>query len=524
MWGEQARVRRLVGDLRGHLPRCLEANRGYASEGLPRRHLEALGVAYVRAAPLDGLLSIAGIELETLETIRRAGLLRIGDLVDADLLKVLPKLGWKRVRAIERHVRTQLADARGRAETWRPNTPVPFPRHPEVEAAYQGFRHAVEVRRHRLEQDVREQAELERQIGVTGPVGRRAWLGAAPDPERFGEQRLQFVMLRMARSAGLKPPDVRVVGGPDPRVERWGRALRVHRDVAAVVDEAQLYSLGAHALFTGRRRLPVGRVALWALGALAATWARVRHEVVVLEDRVYRVPRAGVTSAGVLLACVPLLALTVPLLVTDVALRAVVGVWRRPWVFRADRKAMDVVGARDHLADALRAMDALVGPGHRECHDRPGDRVRRVLATPGESARRWWIRVTRRLGLGEPSTAARIRALEKPAAAVADVGWSLLQVAVLAGVGLLAWGRVPTIELPDWTQPAVAVEAEPAEVLRVASKRGCHVRAAPKFDATSRGVVASGAACEETADAPGKWRAVRCGEREGFMHGDCLPR
>ena len=536
-WGEEARLLRLLGDQRGFLARCVEANREYVAEVLPVRHVEALGVAYVRGAAIDGLQAIPGGGLALLERLRRAGLLRMGDIVDADLLQRVPGLGWKKARTIEKHARGQLADAAARAETWRPHQAVPFPRHPEVESAFKTHRHALDVRNHLLERDQVEHARIERQVGMAGKVGRRAWLGEAPDPTRFAEQRLQFVTLQMARSAGRPPPDVRIARGPEPGVVRRGRALLVHRDVAATLDERQLYALVAHALHDGRSPVPwLGpwrRLVFAALGALGATWSRVGRRVVVLDDRVYRVPRVGLTSLLLLLATLPLAVLVLPLLLVDAALRALGGVWVRPWVFRADRRAVAMVKASEHLVEGMCGVDALTEPDAAgrivQTAERPGDRPRWRLATPAVAARLWWVRRVRRWGLGEPSTAARTRALAHPATIAVDVGWSLAQLALVVGLVLFGFGHVPDVDLPSWPELAtrVGVATEPAEAaeaasLEVTSKRGCHLRAGPTTDARSSGVAASGAVCEEAGPARGHWKRVRCGPLEGYMHTSCL--
>ncbi len=321
---------------------------------------------------------------------------------------------------------------------------------------------------------------------------------------------------------------------------RRGRALLVHRDVVATLDERQLYALVAHALYDGR--FPVPWQALWrwlvfaVLGALGATTVRVTRRVVVLDDRVYRVPRVGLTSLLFLLAALPLAILALPLLLVDAALRALVGAWVRPWVFRADRRAVATVKASEHLVEALHRVDSLLEADDAgrivSVTGRPGDRPQWRLATPAVAARAWWVRRVRRWGVGEPSTAARARALEHPSTIAADVVWSLAQLAVFAGLVLLGVGRMPTIELPSWpevvSRVGAVVEGEPdAEAeppLHVASKRGCHLRAGPTTDAKSRGVAASGVECEETGPARGHWKHVRCGPHEGYMHTSCLKR
>jgi len=401
--------------------------------------------------------------------------------------------------------------------------PLPFPRNPEVEAAYQAHRHALEVRRHLLERDAVEHARIERQHGVAGRVGRQAWVGAPPSAERFAEQRLQFVVVRMALGAGRPPPDVRIVEGPEIGVERRGRVLLVHRDVPAALTEQRLYALVAHALFAGRLRSPARHLPSVALGLLVATGARIRHRVVALDDRVYRVPRLGLTSALMLVTWLPLAVATIPLLVADVVLRAVVGLWRRPWIFRADRLAVGLVGSREHLVEALRDVDALAGGETRALEERPGDRPRWRLGTPALRARSRWARWLGRWGIGEPSAAVRTRALEHPTTMALDLVWSVVQVAAIAAAAWGAWGRAPSIEwptLPEW--PSVEVAEAPVERLRVRSARGCHVREGGGVEARSLGVVGAGVECEEVGPPKRRWRQVRCGAQEGYMHRNCL--
>ena len=542
-------TRRLLTELRAGLGRAQEANAAYAGEALDRRRVAALGVAYVRSESVDGLGASDGVNPRTRDRLLRAGVLRVGDAVDRDLLHV-PGIDWKQVEALERYIRRQLADAEGRAETWFPGMACPFPEHPEVVAEHARHAHALARRQHLLKRDLVELAEVEQEVGG-GASGRGVWVGRPPDPTRFGEQRVQLVTLQMARAAGLPPPEVRFEESLEPGVTRRGRALVLHPAVVDALDEPQLYALVAHALCRRggavRWAGPVRGLTALALALLGAASVRIARRVVTLDDRVYRVPRVGLRSVLFLLLSPPLAVVALPLLVVDVGVRALGAPGRWLATLRADREAVALVRSATHLAVGLRALDRLRVPDEvgrlHALVDRPGARRRWALATPSRTLRLRWGRLLARLGLGAPSTESRIRAVTTEGspleARVWSGAWSCGQAVVAAvALGLCLsvgrWGPLEHLQGPsswaalrpalDWVEGISGEGAAEgsSRTWKLVPARGCHLRARPRLGARSLGVMPRGTTCSEAGPEQGRWLNLRCGAREGYVHRGCL--
>ncbi len=275
---------RLFGDLPHFLRDASEACR-QALLDLDQRRMAAHGVAWVRGASVEELAHLPGSGRPLLGVLRKAGFLRLAEVMDRGLEGV-DGVSAAQVGQIRRHLNDRLGEVRGRAAQWKPGSQPPFPADPRVEAIY--AEHAQTLRRRlavlqadagsvqrlraaptaggapapwrrpravlgHLAADVVTVAALsawplllllwDETLGPEAAVFglTLAWatvhlwaalaaftagwappLGRAPNPGAFAEQRLQLEGIAIAHAAGVAPPRISLVDVPTGEIHVQG--------------------------------------------------------------------------------------------------------------------------------------------------------------------------------------------------------------------------------------------------------------------------------------------------------------
>jgi len=393
-----------------------------------------------------------------------------------------------------------------------------------------------------------------------------------PASDRFQEQRLQFLAIRLSRRLNIAPPLVSISEGPEgegmnafamgrPR----GPSLVVLGDsLVAYLSETQVEAVLGHELGhlkgdhlrLGRTismlQAPVRNLFEFILFMSCEVLRRVGHQIFTWRGRVYYARKVRLASLFYLITLVPLgIAL-----IFITALRFVFGAVEmgasRQNEFYADRIGASVASldGPSSMADALRRIDDY----YRQRPSEPSGQYSALASSeavrslhlslpPGRRFMMFFQILVWRVGSTHPATPVRVAALTSDMPMLGDTLKSYARVAgVVAASGIVLWYAVSGVRIAqDWaardgsalvdaamfwrskdTPVGAASSAADYRTRRIRSPRGCYLRLGPGTDYEQLAAIRKGTECKLVSEPGTRWVEVSCRGQRGYMAKGCF--
>jgi heat shock protein HtpX len=363
-----------------------------------------------------------------------------------------------------------------------------------------------------------------------------------PDPRRFEEQRLQFEAAKMARAAGIVPPQLRIQD--DPSFNAFALGVRdgrssvvIHSGLAQAFPPDEVRAVLGHEithLQNNDSRIKATQGFLHsAVGVAASVLLWVGQGAMAAGSAFLAAGGRRRSKKGD--AATPLIGLTLFLIgvgcLVGYGFARLVG-WSavlmrfataREAEYRADLGGATLVGSTDRMRDALVRLATSPEPRWM------AGRIRLHLLEDPSRMKAGATSAIEGLFATHPPIEARIEALDNgtAAAAVRARSWvtmSALAVGIVVVVGVVGSLEVRSVGDVRIAQAGFAPEATSAAKVTIRVGR-CNVRKGPADSRKVIGTVRHGVECQIVDKARGGWLEVTCpGDTalQGFLHRSCL--